>query len=645
MGKKESKIGIRASQTAELVFEDCRIPVEYLLGGIDKLERKLERARSGESSGRASNALATFELTRPIVGTSAIGIAQAAYEWTLELLLGDGRSRSDRDSSTRARPPGGRRSSASTSSRCSPTSRPRSMPHGCSASAPSWMGRNGVPLAGGQGSMSKLKAGDVTMWATTRLIDLVGPAAGRRLAAREVVPRREDLPALRGHRPGPATGHLAHAGGRVPRAPRGGIGRARERRAGRRAGAGARLRKGVRAGRPCKRDCALQSRLQGQGNVLGNAHKGRFRCYIGARLRVPWQARSRTCAAPPAGAWRSSPSLSPPSWSAFALAGRAPAEDLNEKLDAKQAELDQAKQKKGVLTTEISRYNAQIDQLTGEVAALRTREAAVQQELDKAEAELAAEQHDLRILARAPRPDREGAARTGSSTSTRRTTRPPISIVLESDGYDDALEPLRVPAADPGPQLRDRRPRPRAPRRHRCDRRAGRAHPRLDRRQEGRARAGPARSSRPARPSSTRPAIAAGRRSSRVKDHVDHLEGDVSDIQKKIQEKLAAASGVSALPAGPIQGGSAGFIWPVNGPVVSGFGMRWGRSHEGVDIAVPAGTPIRAAKDGTIAFAETEAESGGYGNYTCIDHGGGLSTCYAHQSSFAITSGSSSRAT
>src|SRR3954463_5538288 len=82
-GKKESKLGIRASHTAEVILEDCRIPLGNLLGGVDKLERKLERARSGESSGRASNALATFELTRPVVGASAIGIAQAAYEWTL----------------------------------------------------------------------------------------------------------------------------------------------------------------------------------------------------------------------------------------------------------------------------------------------------------------------------------------------------------------------------------------------------------------------------------------------------------------------------------------------------------------------------------------------------------------------------------
>ena len=85
-GKKEDKLGIRASQTAEVVLEDCRIPVDYLLGGMDKLNKKLERARSGQSTGRSSGALATFEITRPLVGASALGIAQAAYEWTLEYL-------------------------------------------------------------------------------------------------------------------------------------------------------------------------------------------------------------------------------------------------------------------------------------------------------------------------------------------------------------------------------------------------------------------------------------------------------------------------------------------------------------------------------------------------------------------------------
>jgi peptidoglycan DL-endopeptidase CwlO len=125
-----------------------------------------------------------------------------------------------------------------------------------------------------------------------------------------------------------------------------------------------------------------------------------------------------------------------------------------------------------------------------------------------------------------------------------------------------------------------------------------------------------------------------------VRTHIDRLEGDIGDLEGEIQAQLQSASSTTTapLPAGPVQGASAsGFIWPVNGSVTSPYGMRWGRLHAGIDIAVPAGTPIRAARAGSIALA---APYGGYGNYTCIDHGGGLSSCYAHQSSFAITSGS-----
>ena len=88
---------------------------------------------------------------------------------------------------------------------------------------------------------------------------------------------------------------------------------------------------------------------------------------------------------------------------------------------------------------------------------------------------------------------------------------------------------------------------------------------------------------------------------------------------------------------------AAGFIWPVNGPVVSPFGPRiingGYENHPGIDIAVPTGTPIRAAGDGTVILEQPEASSGGYGNYTCIDHGGGISTCYAHQESFSVSVG------
>jgi alkylation response protein AidB-like acyl-CoA dehydrogenase len=160
-GKKESKLGIRASHTAEVVLEDCRIPAENLLGGEEKLERKLERGRSGQKS-RSADALATFEMTRPLVGASALGIAQAAYEWTLEYL--DARSeggtpllQTQRIQQTLA--------DVATEIEAARLLVQRA----------SWMGRNGVAMTGGQGSMSKLKAGDVAMWATTTLMDLVGP--------------------------------------------------------------------------------------------------------------------------------------------------------------------------------------------------------------------------------------------------------------------------------------------------------------------------------------------------------------------------------------------------------------------------------------------------------------------------------------
>jgi murein DD-endopeptidase MepM/ murein hydrolase activator NlpD len=100
----------------------------------------------------------------------------------------------------------------------------------------------------------------------------------------------------------------------------------------------------------------------------------------------------------------------------------------------------------------------------------------------------------------------------------------------------------------------------------------------------------------------------------------------------RIRGQLAAAQSSSPAPS------SSGFIWPVSGPVVSPFGMRWGRLHAGIDIAVPSGTPIHAAASGRVVLAGWVS---GYGNYTCIDHGGGIATCYAHQSSFAVGAGQS----
>lgn len=162
-GKKEDKLGIRASQTTEVIMEDCRIPSDYLLGGMDKLNKKLENARSGKKVGGA-NALATFEITRPFVGASAIGIARAAYEYTVEYLADvkiDGKPALDN--------PGVHQQIADIATEIDAAR--------LLVQRASWMARNGIPLMGGQGSMSKLKCGDVAMWATAKCMDLIGPDA------------------------------------------------------------------------------------------------------------------------------------------------------------------------------------------------------------------------------------------------------------------------------------------------------------------------------------------------------------------------------------------------------------------------------------------------------------------------------------
>ena len=113
-------------------------------------------------------------------------------------------------------------------------------------------------------------------------------------------------------------------------------------------------------------------------------------------------------------------------------------------------------------------------------------------------------------------------------------------------------------------------------------------------------------------------------------------------------ESLAAESAVLAakIRGAQEQAGStgsglpsaAGFVWPCDGVVTSGFGMRWGRMHEGIDIGCAYGASNRAAAAGTVIYAGWMA---GYGNLVVLDHGNGLSTAYAHASSLAVSVGQS----
>ncbi|HEY5976818.1 MAG TPA: peptidoglycan DD-metalloendopeptidase family protein [Solirubrobacterales bacterium] len=331
----------------------------------------------------------------------------------------------------------------------------------------------------------------------------------------------------------------------------------------------------------------------------------------------------------------------------------APAEDLQSKLEEKEAKLSDVREKEGVLTTTISRYGDRIDRLTAEVAALRTEEAAVRERLVAKQAELdsaveqldTARRHLAVVKARLRRAldalrDRLVAIYESGSPDV-------LSVILGSDDYEEMVSRTeyleRIHGMDEAVVGRVRELR------DQVKRTVGRLRTVKDRIEAARdaiaaeeqelASARQAVQSRQSALVSVRTQRMAALE--QISAHEDELDGDVAEIQAEIAATLSGY-GSSPLPAGPIKpGSSGGMIWPVDGPVVSGFEMRWGRPHTGVDIAVPAGTAIRAAASGSVVLLQGDAESGGYGNFTCLDHGGGLSTCYAHQSSFAVGSGQS----
>jgi murein DD-endopeptidase MepM/ murein hydrolase activator NlpD len=132
-----------------------------------------------------------------------------------------------------------------------------------------------------------------------------------------------------------------------------------------------------------------------------------------------------------------------------------------------------------------------------------------------------------------------------------------------------------------------------------------------------------------------------------VREDRAHAEEDLDELQAAsaaLAERLRNSGSGGGGGGGSTGDGtsSSGFIWPVSGVVTSGFGWRWGRMHEGIDISAPAGSTIRAVAAGTVIYA---GWMGGYGNLTIVDHGNGLATAYAHQSAIYVGGGSVSQGT
>jgi acyl-CoA dehydrogenase len=160
-GAKVKKHGLRASHTADVHLDDCRVPGSCLLGGKEKLDERLARVREGKSGGRSQAAMQTFEASRPTVGAQALGIARAAYEFALDYA---------KERVQFGRPIVENQAIAFALA---------DMKMEIDAARllvwrASWMGRNQIPFENAEGSMSKLKAGEVAVWATERAIQILG---------------------------------------------------------------------------------------------------------------------------------------------------------------------------------------------------------------------------------------------------------------------------------------------------------------------------------------------------------------------------------------------------------------------------------------------------------------------------------------
>lgn len=137
--------------------------------------------------------------------------------------------------------------------------------------------------------------------------------------------------------------------------------------------------------------------------------------------------------------------------------------------------------------------------------------------------------------------------------------------------------------------------------------------------------------------------LRAARRSSLAAVRVDRQEWE-RQAAALAAGSVRVASITSAAPAEPIEtaapatGTSVGFTWPVRGTLTSPYGLRWGRLHAGLDIAAPAGTPVQASASGQVVYA---GSMGGFGLLVVIQHPGGISTAYAHNSSLAVSVGQS----
>jgi len=327
--------------------------------------------------------------------------------------------------------------------------------------------------------------------------------------------------------------------------------------------------------------------------------------------------------------------------------------NLGAKIDRKKDQIAWRKGRERVLSSDVAGFTRKINALQGDITVLQTKQIRLQASLDRKRAELARIQEDLRRERLRLQRLRARLAEARTALSKRlvelyKADQPDlVTVVLESDGFADLLErtefmqrvshqdariinivvkakaeatatakrldKLEKRAQEVADQIADEVNQVDAVKNQLVDRRGRYQDARGD-----------------------KAALLAHTREDR-----HSLEGDLKALeaeQAKVMAALRASATSNSAPAGPVRQGSGQLNWPLNAAISSGFGTRWGRLHAGIDLPVPEGTPIHAADGGRVAIA---GWMGGYGNYTCIQHTGSLSTCYGHQSRIAVSVGQS----
>lgn len=338
-------------------------------------------------------------------------------------------------------------------------------------------------------------------------------------------------------------------------------------------------------------------------------------------------------------------------WALVGPAGSAAQrlQEVEKKIKATQSKIGKRKGTEKVLTSDIQRWSARINKLEGSIGSLQRRQSKIEQDLDSKRTRLERTQRELRFqrarqIRLKVKLDRGRELLAQRLVDLYQADKPDLmSVVLDSKGFADLIQrgefisriqqqdtrviTLVRSAKDDATETADRLDT--------LENRQLELTETVEKRRDE--VAGVKQKLINTRVGYDETKAAKGRALRSVRVDRKELESELNDLIKESNRIQGVLSDVSA---GPIKAGSGQFIWPINGVLTSPWceARSWESCHPGIDIAAPTGTPIRAADGGTVRIA---GFTGGYGNYTCIQHTAKLSTCYGHQSAIQVRVGQS----